>query len=291
MTPSESMQDQFRPEDPSARPAHGDHYAALFVPVAYFFLSRVPTSRQRVGWLSSYLLPVLTMAMLANGGWTGIPIALLVIVAVYGAYEFGYMVNDSVTVDRESHPTLRLDADALRWFRARLRTALIVRFLIGLACMGVVAASSSRSAAIAMTGWMAIWLLFALYNARRGFSTILLYFLLNGLRYVLPVLAAAVGQLPDAWAVFMLLSVYALPNTYVAAWKPRYRLDFLRRPFGSEHRFRLAWYVGLTGLAALHMLVVRDTLSQPFVMLSAYYLILRLAASREDSTQRRGGPS
>lgn len=291
MTSTESLQDQLRTERAGERPASDRLHLALFVPVAYYFQSRVPTARQRIGWLSSYLVPVLTMAMLANGSWTGVPIALLVVVAVYAAYEFGYMVNDSVAVERESHPTWRLDTDARAWFRARLRMALIVRLPIGLACIGVVAAWSARSAAIALTGWLAIWLLFALYNARRGRSTIALYFVLNGLRYVLPVLVVAVGQQPDASTVLLLLSVYALPNTYVAAWKPRYRLDALRRPFGTEQRFRLAWYIALTGLAALHMLVVGDSFSGPFLMLSAYYLIFRLAVSRQESFQRRGGIS
>lgn len=281
---SPELEDQRGSEGAGVPPAIDARHLSLFVPVAYFFRTRVSTSRQRLGWFFSYLLPVLTMATLVNGSWVGLPIALLVVVAVYGAYEYGYIVNDAVTVDRELHPTWRLDTDARTWFRARLSTARIVRFQIGLAAIGLVALWSVRGASIALAGWLAIWLLFALYNARRGYSTIVFFFLLNGLRYLLPVLAAVDGQVPDAWAWLMLLSVYALPNTYVAAWKPRYRLDALRRPFGSEHRFRLIWHVGLTGLAAMHLLVVRDSLSGPFLMLSAYYLLLRLAASRTDGT-------
>ncbi len=254
--------------------------AALLLPFAYFFLTRVPTAREKFGWLFSYVVPVLALSALGHRAWSSLPIALLAIIAIYAAYEFGYIVNDTAAADREASPTHRLSPRTRRWFRDRLPWALAVRFVFGGACIAIVAtARPSMSLAIGLI-WLAIWPVFALYNWRRGRITLLLYLLLVSIRYLLPIWATGdeTDAVPSEWLLFL---VYPLPNTIVAAWKPRYSLDFLQEPFGNEHRFRVVWYVALLLLSLLGVWLAPQWVTWPFVAVCAYYFAARLLSLYE----------
>lgn len=263
-------------ERPHAR--EPERFVALLVPFAYFFRSRVPRARRKLGWLLNYLLPVLALAAAARGDWAGVLPAALMLVAVYAAYEFGYLVNDTVVVEREAMPTWRLDEATRRWLRSRLGLAFGVRAAIGLACLALLARSADAPGwEIAAAGWLLIWPCFALYNHWRGRITIALHFVLVGLRFLLPIVAASRPEsVAPGWAALLLL--YALPNSYEAAWKPRYGLAWLKRAFVDEHRFRVAWFVALT-LIALAALARWPTVPQQvFAAACAYYLAQRLLA-------------
>ena len=252
--------------------------SALLVPFSYFFLTRVATGRQRIGWAFSYLLPVLALPVLAGRAWTTLPLTLLAVIAVYAAYEFGYIVNDTATVAREASPTQRLDGPARQWIKARLLPAFCVRFLVGSACMAVVAFSLAPPALGALLAWGAIWPLFALYNRWRGLITIPLYLLLVSVRFVLPVWATA-GAMGTLFDGLLLLLLYPLPTAVVASWKPRYGLAFLAKPFGNEHRFRLIWHGALLAAAVIGAWLSPQWVSWPFVAACAYYLITRLVSN------------
>ncbi len=269
-------------ESPPPDPAHGQRtlLLALVVPFAYFFLTRVATVRQKVGWTFSYLLPVLALSVLGNRTWTTVALALLAVFAVYTAYEFGYLVNDTATVDREALPTQRLDRAARLWIRQRLLTALGARFVLGGACMATVAWSSQPPSPGTLLAWLAIWPLFALYNWWRGLVTIPLYLLLVSVRFVLPIWAVASTAFSASdWA--MLLLLYPLPTTIVATSKPRYGLACFKRFFDSEYRFRLIWHGVLLAMALLGSWLAPHWVRWPLVIACAYYLITRLASDWE----------
>lgn len=253
-------------------------WRALWVPFAYFFMTRVPSARQRGGWCLSYLLPVLGLAVAAHGdGAWGLLPGMLMLVAVYSAYEFGYLVNDTVVVEREADPTLRVDAAARAWFRSRLWLAFVARAVVGFSCLGALAALGAPRVEALVAAWIGLWVVFALYNHRRGRETIALYLVLTGLRFVLPVLAAAQpGVAAPHWALLLLL--YPMPNAYEAAWKPRYRLERLRAIVGHEHRFRTLWHalVFVAFLAWATWAPSRE--SGVLLGAAAYYLALRSVA-------------
>lgn len=259
---------------------------ALFVPFAYFFLTRVPTAQQKIGWVLSYVVPVLALSVLGHNDWTALPSALLVMVAVYAAYDFGYIVNDASTVDREASPTQRLDPWARQWMKSRLLPASCVRFLLGGACIAIVAFAQTPTSPLLALAWLAIWPVFALYNRWRGRITIALYLLLLSLRFLLPIwaTAAATGAAPH-W--LLLLLVYPLPNTIVAAWKPRYRLEVLQRPFAGEKQFRALWSAALLVLSLLGWWLAPQWVIWPVVAVCGYYLCIRLGALHDWRAQRK----
>ncbi len=249
----------------------------LLVPFAYFFHSRVPTLRHKLGWAISYLLPVLALAAVAHGGLPGLAAAAAMLVAVYSAYEFGYIINDTLTVTREARPTLRLTEASRAWMHARLLPALVVRSLTGMACLALLYWAAVPNFFAVMLGWLALWPCFALYNHWRGRITIALHFVLVSLRFMLPILAATqAASIAPAWPLLLLL--YALPNTYEAAWKQRYALPGLQRPFGDEYRFRLTWYLLLTALALGWLVWGTGAPRWVFAAACAYYLMCRLVA-------------
>lgn len=262
--------------------------SALLVPFSYFFLTRVATARQRIGWAFSYLLPVLALSLLGEGSWAALAVALLTVVAVYAAYDFGYIVNDTATVEREASPTQRLDGPARQWFKARLWLAFGVRFAAGGACMAILALSSPQPSRGVILAWLAIWPLFALYNRWRGWITIPLYLMLVSVRFVLPIWAAAgaTGS-PSDWLLLLLL--YPLPNTVVAALKPRYGLALLNKLFYTEHHFRLFWHGALLAVAGLGAWWAPAWVSWPFVVACAYYLIIRVLSMLERRDARAPG--
>lgn len=266
-----------RPPPDTDPPPGRARRAALWCPGAYFVQTRLPTWRLRAGWLLGFALPVLALAGAAHGGAGGVPIALCMLLAVYAAYEFGYLVNDVVVTTRESHPTERLAPALRRWYAARLARAAVLRAAIGLAALAAAQALGGQVAGPVLAGWLALWPAFALYNRLRGPGTLALYLLLAGLRFVLPVLAAATpdGALPP-WPAWLLL--YALPNTFVAAWKPRYGWPALQRPFGHEARFRLVWHGVVAAGAIAWAWWDDDAGTRAFAAVAAWLLAVRLAA-------------
>lgn len=251
--------------------------AALWLPFAYLIQSRLHTRRLLTGWVLGYVLPVLALAALGRGDVMALPIALCMLAAVYAAYEMGYLVNDAVVTERETHPTERLPPAARCWYAQRLRGAAAARFCIGAAALALAAALGGEVDATVLAGWLALWPLFALYNHWRGHATIALYLLLNALRFVLPVWAAAgpMAALP-AWPIWLLL--YAVPNTYIAAWKPRYRLPALQRPFQGEAHFRFAWHAAVAGGAGAAALYHYTPAALHFTAVAAWLLLVRLVA-------------
>lgn len=250
---------------------------ALWLPFAYLVQTRLYTPRLLAGWLLGFVVPVLALAVLGRGDLSALPIALCVLVAVYAAYELGYLVNDAVVTERETHPTERLARHVRSWYSERLRVAAVLRLCIGFLALTCAAALGGNLAMPVLLGWLALWPLFALYNHWRGRATIGLYLLLNGLRFVLPVAAAAGAQpLLPAWPAWLLL--YAVPNTYIAAWKPRYRLALLQLPFSNEPRFRFVWHAALAAASIAFAWQDCTAASLHFVLVALWLLVMRLVA-------------
>lgn len=253
--------------------------AALWLPFAYLVQTRLHTFRLLAGWVVGFVLPVLALAVLGRGDAMALPIALCMLVAVYAAYEVGYLVNDVVVTARETHPTERLAQCPRAWYAQRLRNAAVLRFCVGALALAAAMALGGEMSPPVLAGWLILWPLFALYNHWRGRATIVLYLLLNGLRFLLPVWAAAGTQaaLPP-WPALLLL--YAMPNTYIAAWKPRYRLPVLQRPFTGEVYFRFVWHAAVAAGAWGFAVHDASPPAQNFAVVAGWLLLMRLIALR-----------
>lgn len=267
---------------PPAAPM-ASRWRLLVAPFAYFFHSRVPHGRQKIGWVLGYVLPVLGLAATAHGGLGGLLPAALMVAAVYTAYEFGYLVNDTLSIEREAQPTLRLPKATRDALRTHLALALVARLGIAGVLLALLLWIQGPAMAAAVLGWALLWPLFALYNRWRGRITIALHFMLVGLRCTLPIIAAAPALEPGLTVPLLLL--YALPNTLEAAWKPRYGLKAWRDFAGGAHRFRVVWSAAMAA-AGLALVWARPSeAAWLFLGVSLYYLLFRSGAGLLRSQQ------
>lgn len=223
----------------------------LCTPFLYFLDTRVRSRGERLAWLSTYVVPVCLMAAAAvpSDPWVAAVAAAIGVVAVYAAYEYGYMVNDSVTVLTEERPTLRLPAERLDQVRRALPRVLLVRMLIVAAAallvhglVGRHGADAAGAASVVLVLGVGIVLWYAVYNRVRSHASIVLFLVLVGARCVGPVAVALAGAGALTPAVALLLAVYALPNTIEFAAKPKYRLGWLRPVAAGVDVWRVAYY-------------------------------------------------
>jgi hypothetical protein len=227
----------------------------LVVPFLYFLDTRVRSRAERMAWSFTYLVPVHLMAVFAGADapWTALVAAAVAVVAVYATYEYGYMVNDSVTILAEVQPTLRLPAERLAQVREALPRVLAARLVILVAAAGAVGmivrgiggdGSAASLATTVLGGGILLW--YELYNRVRGRISIVLFHGLVAARCVGPlaVAFAALGlPLGDLW---LLAVVYALPNTIEFAAKPKYRLLMLAPVAAQVDRWRVVYYAFAT---------------------------------------------
>ncbi|KQP17186.1 hypothetical protein ASF43_29430 [Pseudorhodoferax sp. Leaf267] len=234
-----------------------------------------------LGWLAGFVVPVLALSVAGRSDGVAASVAVTVafcmLLAVYAAYEVGYLVNDVLVTTRETHPTHRLPQAPRMWYAERLGRAAAARFVMGAAVLGCAAAAAGSLRPMVLLGWLALWPVFALYNHWRGRVTIVIYLVLNGLRFVVPVWAGAGADpvLPP-WPAWLLL--YAAPNTYIAAWKPRYRLQWLAQPFASEAQFRFIWHAAVAAVAVVVAVRSDAAATLHFAAVASWILLVRLVA-------------
>ncbi len=222
--------------------------------------------------------------------------------AVYSAYEFGYLVNDAITVRRETHPTVRLgrsDQDAVA---RRLPAIFILRTGFGICCLAALGLMAK--------GWGLAWkqpvaagaaiillihLTYLAYNRLRGRITIPLFLLLVSLRFAGPVLmlASATGR-PSLSLLGVLLATYPVINALEFSGKARFSLPWVQAIPPKVDAWRLAAY-GLLVLVAWLACRGSHPAANAFRLGSTYFLGYRIltylvARAMPTRTAPRGTP-
>lgn len=224
----------------------------LVIPFLYFLDTRVRSRGERLAWVLTYLVPLLLMAAVAVPGDPGLAMAVtaLAVVATYSAYEYGYMVNDSVTILSETRPTLRLPAERLAEIRRLLPAVLGVRLAsVAVVSLGIHALTALGGGSHGMEAAFAVGSLgtgilagYWIYNRVRSRLSIVLFHGLVGARCVGPLAVAFAASGTLTPLVWVLLVVYALPNTVEFAAKPKYRVRWLAEVPARVDAWRVAYY-------------------------------------------------
>ena len=84
--------------------------AHFYLPVLYFFHTRVTSGAARASWCLIYLVPLsLTLSVFSpDASWHAFVLLLSGCLAIYSVYELGYIENDTMTIRSEHEPTIRL---------------------------------------------------------------------------------------------------------------------------------------------------------------------------------------
>lgn len=274
------------------------------LPLRYFLDSRIPSLRDRISWVFTYPLPVLLLSWVAAGNppWVIWGLASFAIVGVYSLYEYGYLVNDAVTVRREVDPTLRLSPAQQDTVIQRLPVILTVRTLCGAIVVTSLAALSQtaglallRVVVTASAVLFLVYLTYLAYNRLRGRITIPLFLVLVSLRFGGPIIIAASSRVPltlDLLAAVVL--VYPVVNAFEFAGKSRFQLPLLQHIPPRVDAWRLGTYTVLT-LFALGGTQLGWSQANVFLAGSLYFLVYRtltflLARLRPSFRPRLGTP-
>ena len=218
-----------------------------------------------------YLMPTAFYSAIGYTGSWGL-FALnygLILLAVFSLYELGYIVNDTLSIRRESQPAIRLyDYNFAHFERHK---ALIFASRIGyslLAMLALYALNGYETTLRTAFSILVMALLFGFYNRWRSRYNVWLYPLLVCSRYIPFMLLT-----PHPWEVWLLLFLsFPLLNALERFSMPRYRWPLMKRLIPTEESktlFRAAYYC-LLSLIATPIFIWAE---RPLMWLTPIYIL------------------
>lgn len=149
----------------------------FYFPFLYFFKTRVKSLTKKIGWLFSYVVPILLTTIIIDGEL--VVSVIFMIISIYSIYEFGYIYNDAITIKKENKPTLRIDSDEIIFIRRNLKKILFFRLFVSVIIMLCINPILTIIPVL-------ILIVFYIYNNIRSRINLLLHFILVCLRYSSP---------------------------------------------------------------------------------------------------------
>lgn len=149
-------------------------FLIFYFPFLYFYKTRLKTPKKGLGWIFSYVLPII----IGTNSFTAYQffVVLLLITAIYSVYEYGYIYNDSVTIKNEINPTMRLDETQIEYARENMHIILILRGLLSIIIYCLLAIQ------YLFVPFLILFTYFY-YNRHRGRVNLFLHFILVLLRF------------------------------------------------------------------------------------------------------------
>lgn len=188
----------------------------FFIPLWYTYATRLRTVPRAISLFIIYFIPVGILFYFQQPEnvasfrfWLS---AVLAILGVYTVYEMGYIQNDTETIKLEKHPTMRLSSQQLEFYIIHHTAIYLFRILLICIISTILYILTGLLSIICYLGGLAIiWGVYQIYNRTRGDITMLLYFLLVSLRYIVPLLL-----FPEclSWNIVILaLMIFPIPKT------------------------------------------------------------------------------
>lgn len=220
------------------------------VPFVYAYKTRMGKSLSGLlKWLCEFLMPTFGLYYFAIGdGRVDVVGYALMTTLVYTLYEWGYFWNDTVTVRKETNPTLRLSAEMYRLAYQNRYVVTVVRLVFAMMLTWWIFYQSGGEfgGRIALCAAWMLPLVYAFHNTFRGTWSHLSHLLLLFLRYVS---AALLPLLVWSWWIPLLaFLVYPLPNMMEMLARGKFGLSYpitrLYLPkYENRYRFRVCYYV------------------------------------------------
>lgn len=268
--------------------------AVFYIPFGYYYAVRLGTVAKLLSWMLLYIMPT---AFYSAIGYSGSPIMfginyLLVLIAVFSLYEYGYIVNDTLSILREDQPAIRLYEHNFVHFSRWKSLILIAR--LGYAIMAMVLLYTLNGDSVHTVqvelSIAFMCLCFAVYNRWRNRYNVWFYPVLVCSRYIPFMLLYQQGWLPYV----LLLISFPLLNALERFSMPRYRWRCMKRLIpdeSSKTRFRVVYYALFLPLSCFVVYELEQPiwLISPIAVLFVYRLALLLWLKKHPLTNYLNG--
>ncbi|MGN0187860.1 MAG: hypothetical protein ACI392_08990 [Paludibacteraceae bacterium] len=260
--------------------ANLSYWRLFFVPMYYNFSIRLTRIDKVFSWLFINLLPTFFFALcvVKSITWQHVLATMLLWIAVYTLYEFGYIYNDVKAIEREKNPTLRLTAEQLTFAHKHFWLIFISRLLFfAFALAGVYCLFPTKNSLVTIVLACICPLLFYVYNLWRSETNVWLYFWLVVSRFVPFVWLFECDQ--NVLLTLLIVLVYPCEIAVERFSRPQKRFSLVARFIPDEHSkttFRVFYYASCClALGLANMLGYLDfILTMPFVLFLLYRVVL-----------------
>lgn len=218
----------------------------FYVPFAYYYVVRLGTPAKFLSWILIYCMPTWFYGILCHHGITPLYMAnyFIILCATFTIYELGYILNDTIAIQREKRPSIRLYPSNFQHFFRHSVAIVSSRLLFAMVCLIALwlMNDSSLSWLLTILNIVCIFPLFILYNHIRGANAVWIYPILVFSRYLPFVLPYS-----PSWSIVFLLWVsFPLLNAIERFSMPAYRYAFMQVLIPNEKSktlFRVVYYV------------------------------------------------
>ena len=219
--------------------------AVFYIPFGYYYAVRLGTLPKLLSWLLIYIMPTAFYSFNTyEGAW--LPFAvnyLLVLLAVFSLYELGYILNDTIAIQREEQPAIRLYPNNFEHFSRYSRLIVLARFSYAALALAVLYLINNTLLTLPLVAnILLIPVIFAIYNSWRSKQNVWLYPVLVFSRYLPFMLLYNM----DGLAILMLFISFPLVNMLERFSMPRYRFPLMRKLIPTEDSktlFRTVYYL------------------------------------------------
>ena len=226
----------------------------FYLPMGYLLKTRLNSLAKFISWNIIYVFPLFYLAYIKlNFVITIIDFVEILgsIIVVYNFYEIGYIQNDTETIKRESNPTLRVSKDELEYYEENKWYIYIARIVINCIFVYFLFYLSDINSLLYFEFLLhLLLLLFIFYNLIRNRMSILLYFLLIILRYIIPLIM--IGSSWNINLLVVLILMLPLCKTMEFLSKKKYGFKFCIKYVRSNlTSYRVCYYTLVLVLISL----------------------------------------
>ena len=257
----------------------------FYIPFSYYYVVRLGTVPKLLSWILIYLFPVSYYAFLTYNGaiYLFIINMLLILSSTFSLYELGYILNDTITTQREQNPTIRLYPQNLhhyeryQWYIIFCRIVYSISTIICLLFVNNTPIANIQPQHLTYTilSIVSSFPIFLLYNHWRSYHNVLLYPVLVFSRYHPFALLYEIN-----WIIILFLFIsFPMINMIERFSMPRYRFSIIRTIIPNEDTkslFRVVYYTIILVISSiLHLLgIISLKLIIPIIVLFIYRLLL-----------------
>lgn len=190
----------------------------VFLPLGYFYISRIKKIQRLLWWLSTYFFPIIIFSSFLESINIVYNVCSFILFNMF--YEFGYLYNDFITSKRESNPTLRISPELHRNLAENLHAIVIVKFFLLIISVSIFLNLYLDSLSDVYYSFM-VFVIFLVHNSLRGRVNIMTFFALYFAKgnYLL-----FINEQYSLINILFVLIFFSLPKTIEYSFKNRFSL-------------------------------------------------------------------